>query len=77
MSETPPIVECSENQRRIYIDASHIHEAYSVALRAARRFKGGMHWKRYLPSYKFKAAELRMFPRDVVQSAWRQIRSVS
>lgn len=38
--------EWTDNQRRVFIDTSQIHEALTAALREARSFRGGMHWKK-------------------------------
>jgi len=38
--------ELNNNQRRIFIDAVHIYEAYIEASRIAKSYSGGMHWKR-------------------------------
>ncbi len=39
-------VEMSSEQRRIFIDAAQLHEAYMDAYRKARSYRGGMHWKK-------------------------------
>ncbi|MFP4586356.1 MAG: GSU2403 family nucleotidyltransferase fold protein [Desulfococcaceae bacterium] len=37
--------EWTENQRRVFIDAVQIHDAWREADRKARAYRGGMHWK--------------------------------
>mgnify|MGYP006271274603 CR=1 FL=1 len=37
--------EWTENQRRVFIDAVQIHDAWREADRKARAYHGGMHWK--------------------------------
>ncbi|MCP3952864.1 MAG: hypothetical protein GY697_11705 [Desulfobacterales bacterium] len=44
-NHVPPI-ECSANQRRIFIDAVQLYEAYIDAFRENRSYRGGMHWKK-------------------------------
>ena len=39
-------VEMSANQGRIFIDAVQLYEAYIVAYRDNRTYRGGMHWKK-------------------------------
>ncbi len=39
-------VEMSDNQRRIFIDAVQLYEAYIAAFRDNRTYRGGMHWKK-------------------------------
>lgn len=39
-------VEMSANQRRIFIDAGQLYEAYIAAFRDNRTYRGGMHWKK-------------------------------
>lgn len=47
MKENPmPPFELNPNQRRIYIDAAQLHEAYMDAFLKSRAFRGGMHWKK-------------------------------
>ena len=38
--------ELSDNQRRVYIDAAQLYEAYLAAYRKGRAYRGGMHWKK-------------------------------
>ncbi len=38
--------EMSANQRRIFIDAAQLYEAYITAFRENRSYRGGMHWKK-------------------------------
>ncbi|MFH1983598.1 MAG: nucleotidyltransferase domain-containing protein [Pseudomonadota bacterium] len=38
--------EWSDNQRRIFIDAAQLYEAFIVAFRDGRSYRGGMHWKK-------------------------------
>jgi hypothetical protein len=40
------ITPLTENQRRVYIDACQIYEAFLLAGEAMQSFKGGMHWKK-------------------------------
>lgn len=50
--------EWNANQRRIYIDAVQIYDAYSAALRENRSYRGGMHWKKSKGrEYLFKTAD--------------------
>ena len=37
--------EMSDDQRRIYIDAAQLHEAYVDAYARSSAYRGGMHWK--------------------------------
>ena len=37
--------EWTENQRRVFIDATQIHDAWREADRKTRAYQGGMHWK--------------------------------
>ena len=39
------IIEYSENQRRIFIDAIQLYTAYMEAYQKSRAYRGGMHWK--------------------------------
>ena len=39
-------VEMSANQRRIFIEAVQLYEAYIVAYRDNRTYRGGMQWKK-------------------------------
>ncbi|MFZ0611977.1 MAG: nucleotidyltransferase domain-containing protein [Desulfobacterales bacterium] len=41
-----PAYEMNDEQRRIYIDAVQLHEAYMDAYTKSRAYQGGMHWKR-------------------------------
>jgi hypothetical protein len=38
--------EMSDNQRRVYLDAVQLHEAYISAFQKNRSYRGGMHWKK-------------------------------
>ena len=38
--------EWSDNQRRIFIDAAQLYEAFADASREERSYRGGMHWKK-------------------------------
>ena len=38
--------EMSDNQRRVYIDAVQLYEAYLAAYHKGRAYRGGMHWKK-------------------------------
>lgn len=38
--------EMNDDQRRIYIDAAQLHEAYMDAFFKSRAYRGGMHWKK-------------------------------
>ena len=38
--------EMSDNQRRVYIDATQLYEAYVETFRKNRSYRGGMHWKK-------------------------------
>jgi hypothetical protein len=38
--------EMSDNQRRVFIDAVQLHDAYIETYRKSRSYRGGMHWKR-------------------------------
>jgi len=38
--------EMSDNQRRVFIDAVQLHDAYIETYRKFRSYRGGMHWKR-------------------------------
>ena len=38
--------ELNENQRRIFIDAVQLHEAYMDVFFKSRSYRGGMHWKK-------------------------------
>jgi hypothetical protein len=38
--------EMSDDQRRIYVDAAQLHEAYMDAFAKSRAYRGGMHWKK-------------------------------
>ena len=38
--------EMSDNQRRIFIDTAQLYEAFIVAYRRSRSYRGGMHWKK-------------------------------
>ena len=38
--------EMKDDQRRIYIDAAQLHEAYMDAFIKYRTYRGGMHWKK-------------------------------
>ncbi len=38
--------EMNDDQRRIYIDAAQLHEAYMDAFIKSRAYRGGMHWKK-------------------------------
>ena len=37
--------EINDDQRRIYIDAAQLHEAYTDAFTKSLAYRGGMHWK--------------------------------
>ena len=39
-------IEMSANQRRIFVDAVQLYEAYLDAFRESRSYRGGMHWKK-------------------------------
>ncbi len=39
------IKELTENQRRVYVDAVQLYEAYLEAMRERRSYTGGMRWK--------------------------------
>jgi hypothetical protein len=36
----------NDDQRRIYVDAAQLHEAYMDAFTKSRAYRGGMHWKK-------------------------------
>jgi len=38
--------EMSDNQRRVYLDAVQLDEAFSSAFQKSRSYRGGMHWKK-------------------------------
>ena len=38
--------EMSDNQRRVYLDAVQLYEAYISAFQKNRSYRGGMHWKK-------------------------------
>ena len=38
--------EMSDNQRRVYLDAAQLYEAYISAFQKNRSYRGGMHWKK-------------------------------
>lgn len=38
--------EMSDNQRRVYIDAVQLYEAFISAFQKSRSYRGGMHWKK-------------------------------
>lgn len=38
--------EMSDNQRRVYLDAVQLYEAFISAFRKSRSYRGGMHWKK-------------------------------
>jgi len=38
--------EMNDDQRRIYVDAAQLHEAYMDAFSKSRAYRGGMHWKK-------------------------------
>jgi len=38
--------EMSDSQRRVFIDATQLYEAYTDAFRENRSYRGGMHWKK-------------------------------
>jgi hypothetical protein len=38
--------ELSDNQRRIFIDTTQLHEAFVDAFSKSRTYRGGMHWKK-------------------------------
>jgi hypothetical protein len=38
--------EMNDDQRRIYIDAAQLYEAYMDAFTKSRAYRGGMHWKK-------------------------------
>jgi hypothetical protein len=38
--------QMNDDQRRIYIDAAQLHEAYMDAYTKSRAYRGGMHWKK-------------------------------
>lgn len=38
--------EWSDNQRRVFIDAAQLYEAFIEAFRESRSYRGGMHWKK-------------------------------
>ena len=38
--------EMSDNQRRVYLDAVQLHEAFISAFQKSRSYRGGMHWKK-------------------------------
>ena len=38
--------EMNDDQRRIYIDATQLHEAYMDTFIKSRAYRGGMHWKK-------------------------------
>jgi hypothetical protein len=42
----PSATEMTDSQRRVFIDAAQVYEAYTEAFREARAFRGGMHWKK-------------------------------
>lgn len=41
-----PSFEMDDEQRRTYIDAAQLHEAYMDAFTKSRAYRGGMHWKK-------------------------------
>jgi len=41
-----PSFEMNDDQRRIYIDAAQLHEAYLDAFSKSGAYRGGMHWKK-------------------------------
>ena len=46
MENQMPHYEMSDDQRRIYVDAVQLHEAYMDAFTKSRAYRGGMHWKK-------------------------------
>jgi hypothetical protein len=38
--------EMSDNQRRVYLDAVQLYEAFISAFQKSRSYRGGMHWKK-------------------------------
>lgn len=38
--------EMSDNQRRVYLDAVQLYEAFISAYQKSRSYRGGMHWKK-------------------------------
>jgi hypothetical protein len=40
------VIEWSDDQRRIFVDAAQLHEAYMDAFSKSRACRGGMHWKK-------------------------------
>ena len=38
--------EMSDNQRRIFIDAAQLYEAFMAVHHKSRAYRGGMHWKK-------------------------------
>ncbi|MGB2930484.1 MAG: hypothetical protein WBB70_16455 [Desulfobacterales bacterium] len=38
--------EMNDNQRRIFINAVQLYDAFAAALHKNRSYKGGMHWKK-------------------------------
>lgn len=46
MENTMQPYEMNDDQRRIYIDAAQLHEAYMDAFTKSRAYRGGMHWKK-------------------------------
>jgi hypothetical protein len=46
MEKRLPFVEMTGDQRRIFIDAAQLHQAYVEASARSRAYRGGMHWKK-------------------------------
>ena len=42
----PSATEMTDRQRRVFIDAAQVYEAYTEAFREAGAYRGGMHWKK-------------------------------
>ena len=38
--------EMNDNQRRIFIDAAQLYEAFMAVHHKSRAYRGGMHWKK-------------------------------
>jgi hypothetical protein len=58
MENTMQPYEMNDDQRRIYVDAAQLHEAYMDAFTKSRAYRGGMHWKKVkVKQYLFRSLD--------------------
>jgi hypothetical protein len=66
MEKSTQLIEMSNEQRRIFIDAGQLHEALMDALVKSRSYRGGMHWKQVKGNeYLFRSLDRRGYGKSL------------